>query len=39
MPLKGYRRIVVLIIRVTASLTLVMIWIIASPSQNIGRGF
>jgi hypothetical protein len=33
------RCIVVLIIRVTASLTLVMIWIITSPGQFIGRGF
>ena len=31
-------RCTVLVIRVTASLTLVLIWIIPSPYQNIGRG-
>ena len=32
-------RCIILIIRVTASLTLVMVWIIPSPPQNIGEGF
>ena len=32
-------RCYILVIRVTASLTLVLIWIICSPSRNIGRGF
>jgi hypothetical protein len=31
-------RCYILVIRVTASLTLVMIWIICSPSQSSGRG-
>jgi hypothetical protein len=31
-------RCIVLIIRVTANLTLVLIWIICCPYQNIGRG-
>ena len=31
-------RCYILVIRVTASLTLVLIWIIPSPYQTIGRG-
>src|SRR5947208_1096698 len=31
-------RCYILVIRVTASLTLVLIWIICSPYQSIGRG-
>jgi hypothetical protein len=30
-------RCIILVIRLTASLTLVIIWIICSPSQSIGR--
>jgi hypothetical protein len=33
------RRCIVLVIPVTASLMLVMIWIMPSPPQNIGEGF
>ena len=31
-------RCIVLVIRLTASLTLIVVWIIPSPYQSIGRG-
>jgi hypothetical protein len=30
---------IVLVIRLTPSLTLIVVWIISNPSQKIGRGF